>query len=611
MTLRLLAIALALVSIGMGACSSRSPEPVPVQAAQPETLRQIDSGELVGIRGRYESHAWLGVPFARPPEGDLRWRAPQPPTPWNGIREATEFGPTCPQLTPPGFGEEPEKGRVYGDEDCLTLNLWSPPFGPGEVPTAGARLPVMLWIHGGGNTIGNAQLYNGGNLATSQRVIVISVQYRLGTLGWFRHPALAKTAADDLDRSGNFGTLDLIAALEWVRRNAAAFGGDPNRVTIFGESAGGTNVYSLLMSPPAKGLFHRAIVQSGGIESYDQQTAAASPEAPWGANEVALRTLIRTGRAADRNDAALQHERMSDVELSTFLRSLSVQDLLLIHSEATLGGMYFATDLIRDGKVLPQEEFEDGLRAGKYNRVPVILGSNRDEARLFQFLDPKNVRVWFWLFPRLRDRDHYLTITGYHSQMWKAAGVDQPATSMHANQGDTIFAYRFDWDEEPSILGANFADMLGAAHFLEVPFVFGHFEIGRLGRITFSDENLPGRQEVSEAMMSYWAEFAYTGNPSRGRAGALPQWRAWNASTPDADKFIVLDTQTDGGIRMENTSIREAGILAAIKTDSRLPDLRDKCHLYYKLGEFREVMPPTEYDAFCSPEFPREVWKSD
>jgi para-nitrobenzyl esterase len=442
-------------------------------------------------------------------------------------------------------------------------------------------------------------------------VIVISVQYRLGTLGWFRHPALAETAANDLDRSGNFGTLDLIAALEWVRRNAAAFGGDPNRVTIFGESAGGANVYSLLMSPRAKGLFHRAIVQSGGIESYDRETAATSPAAPWGANEVALRTLIRAGRATDRNDAALQHERMTDVELSTFLRSLSVQDLLLIHSEATLGGMYFATDLIRDGKVLPQEEFEDGLRAGKYNRVPVILGSNRDEARLFQFLDPKNVRVWFWLFPRLRDRDHYLTITEYHSQMWKAAGVDQPATSMHANQGDTVFAYRFDWDEEPAILGANFADMLGAAHFLEVPFVFGHFELGRLGRITFSDENLPGRQEVSEAMMSYWAEFAYTGNPGRGRAGTLPQWRAWDGSTPEADKFIVLDTQTDGGIRMENTSIREADLLAAIKSDPRLPDLRDKCHLYYKLGEFREVMPPAEYDAFCGPEFPREVWESD
>ena len=158
------------------------------------------------------------------------------------------------------------EGTPVGSEDCLYLNIYAPRFTDTDVPKDAARLPVMLWIHGGGNTIGEAGFYNGGNLAAQQRVIVITTNYRLGPFGWFRHAATRNDGANELDRSGNFGTLDLVRALQWIRENAAAFGGDPNNVTIFGESAGGTNVFSLLLSPPARGLFHRAIVESGGMQ---------------------------------------------------------------------------------------------------------------------------------------------------------------------------------------------------------------------------------------------------------------------------------------------------------------------------------------------------------
>ncbi|MEN8161810.1 MAG: carboxylesterase family protein, partial [Myxococcota bacterium] len=240
-------------------CASEPPVAVPT--GDPATLRQPPAGDVVGSAGHHGGHAWLGIPYAEPPLGALRWRAPQPLLPWTGTREALASGASCPQFAN-GLGGDTsaEPGTLIGSEDCLTLNVYAPVLAG---PPAEAHLPVMVWIHGGGNTIGTASFYDGSRLASEQAVVVVTINYRLGALGWLRHAAL-REGADALDASGNLGTLDQIQALRWVQNNVAAFGGDPGNVTIFGESAGGQNVLVLLTAPAAADLFHRAIAQSGG-----------------------------------------------------------------------------------------------------------------------------------------------------------------------------------------------------------------------------------------------------------------------------------------------------------------------------------------------------------
>ena len=230
----------------------------PAPEADPSSARRLVQGPIVGSsHATHAAHVWRGLPFAQPPTGSLRWRAPKPPAAWTETREAIGRGAECVQL------DITDPTEVIGDEDCLTLDVYAPRFAADAVPTGGKRRPVMLWIHGGGNSMGSSEVYDAARLAAENDVVVVVIQYRLGVFGWMSHPALRASASSPEDASGNFGTLDTIRALEWVQENAAAFGGDPDNVTVFGESAGGINVYALMLSPRAKGLFHRAIAQSG------------------------------------------------------------------------------------------------------------------------------------------------------------------------------------------------------------------------------------------------------------------------------------------------------------------------------------------------------------
>lgn len=241
--LLILVLTVILASLGVltGIYFYLKPDEPLARIASPSSVRMTDYGELVGYQGRYDAHAWLGIPYAQPPVRDLRWKAPRPPLPWTGRRETLEFGEPCVQLP---VLPDSDQGRGYiGNEDCLYLNIWAPTIGPTRIPTGDDRLPVMFWIHGGGNAMGSGgsedtDLYNGSLMVSEHDVIVVSVNYRMGPLGWFAHDALMKTSTTPEDASGNFGTLDLIAALRWVQANIHRFGGDPRRVTIFGESAG-------------------------------------------------------------------------------------------------------------------------------------------------------------------------------------------------------------------------------------------------------------------------------------------------------------------------------------------------------------------------------------
>jgi para-nitrobenzyl esterase len=572
------------------ACSRSDRElvpPDPPHGADPTSLRHAPAGDAVGFVGRYGSHVWLGLPYAKPPVGERRWRAPEAREPWSGTREALRFGPHCPQLAS-GFGgvTDVSPGTPTGDEDCLYLNVYAPRFAPAAVPSGAERLPVMVWIHGGGNVIGLADFYDGGNLAASQNVVVVTVNYRLGPFGWFRHAALRGPDTSPAERSGNYGTLDLVRALEWVRDNIAGFGGDPGDVTIFGESAGGHDVYTLLLSPSAKGLFQRAIVESGGTwltpsAQAENFTDDALPGHQHSSNEVIAALLVKDGTAKDRVDAKAKLAAMSPDAVARYLRGKPAFELFTVYTTESREQLIRMPLVFADGAVLPSDDpLAHFARADGWNRVPVLIGTNRDENKLFLSLNPLYVKRWFGLVPRVKNPDLYLAAADAMSAMWKATGADGPAAAMRKASPD-VFVYRFDWDEEPTLLGFDAGKFVGAGHGLEIPFVFGHWYLGPQGNLLLNAANQAGRETLSAQMRSYWTEFAKTGAPGRGRAADLQEWTAWDPAA-GGHKYAVLDTPARGGVRMGSEPIEAAHVLASIEADPRLKSQRERCWVLHE-----------------------------
>ncbi len=575
----------------------------PPATPDPASRRSPPAGEIVGFVGARGSHAYLGIPYAEPPVGGLRWRAPVPARRWRGVREALRAGPACPQHGSRLNGLPIPADAVGGDEDCLYLNVYARRRGPEEVPRGDGRRPVLVWIHGGGNVIGQGASYDGGFLAASQDVVVVTFNYRLGPLGWFRHAALRGHATSLEDRSGNFGLLDMVRALEWVRENIAAFGGDPGNVTIFGESAGGRDVLALLRVPRARGLFHRAISQSGSLayatvaeaERFVDETPAGRRGS---SSEVLLRLLIADGVASDRASARRALVAMPPGEVRAYLYAKSAADLVDAYPRRGAEGLIEVPQMFPDGAVLPREAPLDALaRPDGHAAVPVMLGTNRDEDKLFLFFRAELVRWTLWVLPRLRDPERYEALAAHGSAMWKAAGADEPAAALVRGGAPGVYVYRFDWDEEPSVLGADLARMLGAAHGFEIPFVFGVFDLGREARQLWTAANEPGRRRLSERMISYWIRFAETGAPGRGRDGDLPPWRP-------APAFLVLDTEAGGGLRMSERTLREEDVLAAAVADPRLGTVDERCAVLAALAarsNRHRGLSPAEIDPAACP----------
>ena len=583
MTRRGLALVVLLSALG---CGPRGPQ-WPSGVADPATRRSLPAGDVVGTAGRYGSDAWLGIPYAAPPTGERRWRAPAPAARWEGTREALRFGAPCPQFASPLGGVAGARpGTPVGDEDCLSLNVFAPHFEGGAVP-AGIRLPVLFWIHGGGNSIGHTAFYEGGHLASQHHVVVVTAQYRLGPLGWWRHPAIA-AGADPVEASGNFALLDLVQALRWVHENVSAFGGDPGDVTIFGESAGGRNVFALLLAPQAAGLFERAVVESGGLRSSTPAEAEHRVDDPEPGHrnssaEVTLRLLVAAGQATDRATAEARAAAMSPAELAAFLRARTPAELLQAYDRVPGMAMLDMPQVVSDGVVQPTgDPLARFASTDGWNRVPVIVGTNRDENKLFLYLDESLVRHWFGVIPRVRDGARYEATAEALSREWKATGVDAPASAMRRVEPN-VFVYRFDWDEEPTRLGADFSKLLGASHGFEIPFVFGHFNLSRRINFIYTKKNAPGREALSSAMMSYWAAFARDGAPGRGVDGTLPAWTPWDDSTPESLRTLLLDTPEGGGIRMTNASESMTHVVADVQVDPRLPNARARCGVLYDM----------------------------
>ncbi|MEL6546897.1 MAG: carboxylesterase family protein, partial [Myxococcota bacterium] len=326
------------------------PRTCPVVSRRP--IENEVATETGWVRGELDSRAvsWRGIPFAAPPIGRNRFRAPEPALCWDGVRDATEFGPRCPQL------------QVLGDEDCLTLNVWAPR------DRSDALKPVMVWIYGGGNDSGSASdtvplsepLYDGTYLADDGDVVVVTFNYRVGTLGWLAHDALDSSSPHGV--SGNYGLQDQLAALRWVQRNISNFGGDPTQVTLFGESAGALNTCMLIASPAAAGLFHGAILQSG-------ECIAPSIEKRKRDGETVAGALGCTG---------------DDREIASCLRSASARDVAseVPVDPSTLETWFLTWGPGVDGELLPDSPLAL-IDRGEHNAVPVMIGSNADETEVF------------------------------------------------------------------------------------------------------------------------------------------------------------------------------------------------------------------------------------
>ncbi len=587
------------------ACAPSRPAQLPV--AEAGTLRQTRSGPVLGSETRQGNHAWLGIPFAAPPLGPLRWRAPQAVEPWPNVREALRIGAACPQFASILGSDDPGgSGSIEGDEDCLTLNVYAPALPRRALPARPGRgLPVMVWIHGGGNSVGHGGFYKPGALAASQGVVVVTVNYRLGVLGWFRHPALANGRHDPLDASGNYALLDLIQALRWVQDNIPGFGGDPEKVTVFGESAGGQNVLALLASPLSEGLFQRAISQSAVLDGASVSEAenfvddATAPGHAFSSREVLLRLLVQDGSAANRAAAKTRAEGMEGLQIAHYLRGQSARDLLALFADKTLLGMYSQPQLIRDGAVLPELSLTACLgRPGCFHQVPVMLGTNRDESKLFQFWDPQQVDRLFGVIPSMRQPEEYALRAEYLSKAWKAEAADDLAAGMVAAGWPQVFVYRFDWDEEPSE-GVDLGAMLGAGHGLEIPFVHGHWSLGKGTEMIYSADTLPSRQVLSAQMMSYWSAFASDGDPGTGRGHDLPCWRPWQAEGAASPGYMLLDTPTDGGLRRSTEIVTREGLRAALKQDPRLAENDLRCRVRQDLELWFGQGGRVDLDATC------------
>ncbi|SFV05574.1 carboxylesterase/lipase family protein [Pseudoduganella namucuonensis] len=607
--------------------ASRSVPPPQPKAADKDSLRLTAEGPVLGFADRHDTHAWLGIPYAKPPVGELRWKAPRPAQPWSEPRPALEYGAVAMQFAGETIGApEPEWGRVAGSEDCLTLNVYAPRMTAAEAAAA-PPLPVMVWIHGGANTAGTAAAYGTlRNLAGRDRVIVVSMNYRLGIFGWFSLAELAQDGDSPEDRSGNFGTLDIIAALRWVRRNIAAFGGDPGNVTVFGESAGGLNVYTLLASPLAAGLFQRAIAQSPITVSHSPAQARNFANAAEPGHELSSRELLRrwlvpppphdpaAGPASGRLSASATEAAIAALapgQLAATLRAMPAAQLLAAVTPAGLG-FYDTPHIVRDGAVLPhtpmQELFKD---ASAYNAVPVIIGSNRDEYKLFMAGNPEFVRLYLGKLPVIRDPARYRLHAHYLSDLWKASCVDGPASSMVEGGNPHVWVYRFDWDEHATVPLLRLPLLLGAAHVMEVPFVLrdldGEFDPVRCA----TKANRPGRQQVSDAMAGCWTAFARDGLPRHGGPDT-PAWPRWT-SAPGADKLMLFDSDAGGGVRTDTLRLDVEQLKRELAAEPALRDQpRERVRLFARMfnwSVFSGQASAAEFARFaeaqqqsCSPE---------
>jgi para-nitrobenzyl esterase len=483
---------------------------LPVAASAAPFARQvkIDTGVLAGSVSDGVA-SFKGIPFAAPPVGPLRWRAPQPAAPWTGVRQAVEDGHDCMQNP---FPSDAAPLGTKPDEDCLVVNVWRPAEGSAR------KLPVMVWIYGGGFVNGGSSpaVYDGSQFA-KQGVVLVSFNYRLGRFGFFAHPALTKQDPDH-GLLGNYAYMDQIAALKWVQRNISAFGGDPANVTVFGESAGGGSVHMLLTSPMAKGLFAKAIIESGGGRG----------------------GLLgsRTVKAAEPTGVALAKANGIEgdgPESLAALRALPADKIVNGLNMASMGGAAgtYAGGPLVDGKIVVENP-DEAYRAGRNAKVPVMIGANSADIgfafaktmdELFKPFGAGAAKAQAAYDP---DKTGNVQATGFKVAMDRT--MVEPArftAAEFARQGLPSYEYRFSY-----VAASMRSQWPGAPHATEIPYVFDTVAA------KYGKDLTPADEATARAANTYWANFAKTGDPN---GPGLPQWPRYS---PTGDG--IMDFTPDG-----------------------------------------------------------------
>jgi len=487
-------------------------------------------GRVAGVTVEGVS-SFKGIPFAAPPVGELRWRPPAAPVPWSGVRDGASFGPSCPQMS--AFVDDATLAKFAGEggvsEDCLTLNVWKPE------PASSQPAPVLVWIYGGA-FIGGASskpLYDGAELAR-HGVVVVSFNYRVGRLGFFAHPALTKSAPPG-EMLGNYGLMDQLAALNWIQTNIAAFGGDPANVTIFGQSAGGASVNMLMLAPQARGLFAKAISQSGFPRWGTRPIRAAENSA----EDIGVEFASREGIVDDTGEAAAR------------LRALPLKDVMT--SDPPVDIDRTAPEPIIDGTFLPGNA-PALMAAGRVAPVPLMTGGTSCDASifgddtldLFTFAEPKG-QLFTSLYP------------GAQEDAVVAAMTDRIETEpvrfqarAHDASRQPVWVYYYDYKHPGARRPGECA---GAPHGAEIRYVFGNLSVvAPVPGISYSAEGASDRR-LSRQMMAYWLAFAKTGNPN---GPGRPRWPAFTRQDER-----VMDFSPAGPMARSNLRTRQLDWIAS------------------------------------------------
>ncbi len=521
---------------------------------------------------------WDDIPYAQAPVGDLRWKAPRKLQSDSIIR--SKDNNFCMQRTSSLGGSAQFSDKdISGTEDCLYLDILAPS------KKSNKPLPVMFWIHGGGNTSGLKDLYDFSKLVKKHNVIIVRINYRLGPFGWFTHPAI-QALQDGIDKTSNFGTLDIISALGWVKENISLFGGDSENITIFGESAGGHNVLSLLVSSQAKGLFNKAISMSGYTTSISTKDAY-KPERESNTSAYSSWSIIDKiirNKAYDKEQSNFSNREIRDI-----LYNLSQEEFYDFYSERE---NYEEIPLLTDdGLVIPSIGLRGSLKNQEFvNNVPTILGSNRDEVKIWLAFSEYLVDVDYSLsgslfsLPKviIKNEDVYEAFNYYRSAAWKIRGVDEPLKSLHLAGNKNLYSYRFDWDDQRKFIIGDFKKLFGAGHALEIPLLLGDTML--VGGPPISNFMYPrgiSRFYTSRNMMKFWTNFAKYGKP--GKSSNKIEWSPYEISIDKDSSFIVLDKKKN--LKMISDNISYKTLSEELYLDERLNEL-EKCVIALQMYTF-------------------------
>jgi para-nitrobenzyl esterase len=555
----------------LSACGMIFPEqPVPQNLPQYsiKTATGVSQGRLnasVDEIAGAEVVSWFDIPYAQPPVGDLRWRAPRDlVAPEQLIVEREDTA--CVQQASRYGGVEGGAEGVIGSEDCLVLDIRAPR------DFATKKYPVMLWIHGGSNTTGLKDYYDYSKLAAAKGVVVVAINYRLGGLGWFTHPAI-QGEQSGTDQTSNFGQLDIIQSLKWVRDNIAGFGGDAENVTIFGESAGAHNVYALLASPLAEGLFHRAIAQSGYTVTSSLESAynldGADSFVTRGGWQISQRLLAQQGVSESDLAGNTMRERLKSFDAREFIALYNDKPDTVDYSPLTTA----------DGIVIPKVGMVEAMADPEYAKnVPVISGANKDEVTLWFALHRYFMETSYpftkLLPPKVSIKDPllYNFWVRTRSQAWKARGVDEPLSAMELAGYDQLYNYRFDWDDQEKSFFIDFPSIFGAAHGTDISFVTGDFKYGPVTSYIYPEGE--ARDQMERTFMDVWGDFAHSGIPDQSLDF---EWQRYNSKTKpyvrlDRDEFLSLQFETEtldtllAGIAADNNASHMEKCLLAWET---------------------------------------------